>query len=130
MNVLVGYENSSESHRVTELAKRYGKSCNAKIYILTSTPYGPESGVKEYEEAKLKLEQLKGDFIKSGIECQIHLADRSLSPGDDLLEFAESKSIDLIIIGIKKRSRVGKLIMGSTAQYVILESKCPVLTVK
>ncbi|MBT7887657.1 MAG: universal stress protein, partial [Deltaproteobacteria bacterium] len=38
--------------------------------------------------------------------------------------------INEIIIGIKKTSKVGKLVFGSTAQHVILESNCPVVTVK
>jgi nucleotide-binding universal stress UspA family protein len=36
----------------------------------------------------------------------------------------------MIVIGIKRRSRVGKLMFGSNAQYVILEAHCPVLAVK
>ena len=44
--------------------------------------------------------------------------------------FLLENEIDEIVIGIKKRSKVGKLIFGSTAQYVILEAPCPVLTVK
>jgi len=38
--------------------------------------------------------------------------------------------VDEIIVGVKRRSKVGKLLMGSTAQYVILQAPCPVVTVK
>ena len=55
---------------------------------------------------------------------------RGLSPGEDLIEFANENKIDQIVVGVKRRSKVGKLLMGSTAQYVILQAECPVITVK
>jgi nucleotide-binding universal stress UspA family protein len=38
--------------------------------------------------------------------------------------------VDAIIIGVKRRSKVGKLLFGSNAQYVIIKADCPVTTVK
>jgi nucleotide-binding universal stress UspA family protein len=46
------------------------------------------------------------------------------------VQFAEENKIDLIVVGIRRRSRVQKLVFGSNAQYAILEAPCPVLTVK
>ena len=53
-----------------------------------------------------------------------------LEPGEELVQFAVSNRIDEVIIGIRKRSKVGKLLLGSTAQYVILNAPCPVVTTK
>ena len=53
-----------------------------------------------------------------------------MEPGEDLVTFARENNVDEIIIGVRHRSKVGKLVFGSTAQYVILEAHCPVLTVK
>jgi nucleotide-binding universal stress UspA family protein len=64
------------------------------------------------------------------VKCEKHLLMRGNQPGEDLVAFAQENSANLIVIGVKKRSKVGKLMFGSTAQYVILESACPVLAVK
>ncbi len=55
---------------------------------------------------------------------------RGFEAGEDLVRFAKEKDVGEIIIGVRSRSKVGKLLFGSTAQMVILEAHCPVLTVK
>jgi nucleotide-binding universal stress UspA family protein len=55
---------------------------------------------------------------------------RGLTPGEDLVRFAEENQIDRIFVGIEKKSRTSKLILGSTAQFVILKAPCPVITTK
>jgi nucleotide-binding universal stress UspA family protein len=53
-----------------------------------------------------------------------------MSPGEDLVSFAEENDIDQIFIGVEKVSRTQKIIVGSNAQYIILKAPCPVVTVK
>ena len=53
-----------------------------------------------------------------------------MEPGEDIVGFAKDNGADEIIIGVKSRSKVGKLLFGSTAQAVILQAHCPVVTVK
>jgi nucleotide-binding universal stress UspA family protein len=50
--------------------------------------------------------------------------------GEALVEFAKNYKVDEIIIGVRRRSKVGKFFLGSTTQYVILNAPCPVVTVK
>jgi len=47
-----------------------------------------------------------------------------------LVTFAREEQVDEIIIGVKSRSKVGKILFDSTAQAVILTAECPVVTVK
>ena len=47
-----------------------------------------------------------------------------------MLDAAEEHNADLIVIGLRRRTPVGKLIMGSTSQRILLEADCPVLAVK
>jgi nucleotide-binding universal stress UspA family protein len=53
-----------------------------------------------------------------------------LEAGEDLVQLAKENNVDEIIIGVRRRSKVGKLFFGSTAQYVILNAPCPVVSVK
>jgi nucleotide-binding universal stress UspA family protein len=58
------------------------------------------------------------------------LSVRGLEAGEDIVQMAEERKADEIIIGIQRKSKVGKLLFGSTAQYIILRAPCPVLTVQ
>lgn len=51
-------------------------------------------------------------------------------PAEELVHQAETVGAELIVIGLRRRSAVGKLLLGSTAQRLLLESSCPVLCVK
>jgi nucleotide-binding universal stress UspA family protein len=68
--------------------------------------------------------------MEAKIPCETHLSVRGLEAGEDIVQFAEENKIDLIVIAIRRRSKVGKIVFGSTAQYVILKASCPVLSVK
>jgi nucleotide-binding universal stress UspA family protein len=49
---------------------------------------------------------------------------------DELLDAAREVDAEAIVIGIRRRSAVGKMLMGSVAQRVLLEAPCPVIAVK
>jgi len=70
--------------------------------------------------------QLNGD--KSGYETSLVVSSRST--GENLTWFAEIEKIDEIIVGVRRRSKVSKLLMGSTAQHVILNAPCPVVSIR
>lgn len=132
MRILVAYTGGSElDRRVLELAKQHTKVFNATLYIATSLEQvSEESDVKEVERLESHLDYLKTSLSKEGIPCETHLLVRGLTPGEDIVEFAKDHKIDEVFIGIEKTSKVGKLLFGSNAQYIILEAPCPVVSVK
>ena len=130
MKIMVGYDGSNVSKDALTLAKEHAKAFNAFIHIVTSIDKGSEGETDEITDAEGALEYAKSLIDADSVECQTHLLVRGLSTGEDLIDFAKEKEIDEIVIGIKKRSKVGKFLMGSTAQYVILNAECPVLTVR
>ena len=130
MNMLVGYEDSDVARRTLDLAEKYAKVFGAKIYVVISMVGGRDVPQEALDHADQTLEGIKKRFDQAGILCETRLLARGLEPGEDLVRFAEEAGIDQILIGIKKKSKVGKLLFGSNAQYIILNAPCPVITVK
>jgi nucleotide-binding universal stress UspA family protein len=66
----------------------------------------------------------------SEVPWTLHQPVRGRDAAEEVLQAAEDSRADLLVIGLRHRSPVGKLIMGSTAQRVLLDARCPVLAVK
>lgn len=130
MKIVVGYDGTNSAKEALNLAKVHAKAFNASVDVVTSMQKGTESEREEIEQAERGLEYAKSLFEEDAIACSTHLLIRGLSAGEDLVEYAAENQIDEIIVGVKRRSKVGKLLMGSTAQYVILQAECPVVSVK
>jgi nucleotide-binding universal stress UspA family protein len=128
--IAVGYDGSNAAKNALNLTKLHAKAFNAKVYVLTSMVKGSEKHLQEIRNTEHELEYIKSQFDAEKIPCEVHLLIRGLSPGDDLVQFAKDNKVDEIIVGIEKKSKVGKFVFGSNAQYVILEAHCPVVTVK
>jgi nucleotide-binding universal stress UspA family protein len=130
MKILVGYDGTNSAKDALNLAKSHAKAFGASVEVVMSMQKGTESERKEIEQAERGLEYAKTLFEEDNIACNTHLLIRGLSAGEDLVEFANENEVEEILVGVKRRSKVGKLLMGSTAQYVILQAQCPVVTVK
>jgi len=130
MKILVGYDGSNSGKEALDLAKNHAIAFKGEVYVITSMAKGTEKDRQDIEQAKRGLEYAEKLFKENNISCNTHLLIRGLTSGEDLVEFAQENNIDEIIVGVKRRSKVGKLLMGSTAQYVILNAHCPVVTVK
>ena len=66
----------------------------------------------------------------TGVPHEIRQQPSGDEPADQVVDIADEVGADLIVIGMRKRSAVGKLLLGSTAQRILLDARCPVLAVK
>ncbi|MBC8440247.1 MAG: universal stress protein [Deltaproteobacteria bacterium] len=130
MKILVGYKGTDVGKDLMDIAVKHAKAFNGEILIVTSMKGGDKTEGQEFVNAEKNLDQAKAYFDDFGVKSQTHLLVRGFEAGEDIVRFAQEKNIDEIIIGVRSRSKVGKLIFGSTAQVVILDAHCPVLTVK
>ena len=130
MRILVGYDGSNVSKEAIAIAEQHAQVFNGEIILARSMVGGPEVPRRDFEQAENDLEYEKNVLLEKKIPCDSVLSVRGLEAGEDLVQIAEEKKVDEIIIGVRRRSKVGKLIFGSTAQYVILNAPSPVVAVK
>ena len=130
MKILIGYDGSNSAKDALILAKDHAKAFNADVVVITSMVEVNYAQYEDVQQAELGLEYAKTLLEEDNIHCETHLLIRGNSPGEELVQLAEDNQFNEIIVGVRRRSKVGKLLMGSTAQYVILNAPCPVVTIK
>ena len=128
MKIVAGYDGSNLAKEALNLAKEHARAFGAEVDILTSLTQNVQ--ITDIQKAENELENQKTFFEADKISCETHVIVSSLSPGEDLVQFVKDNQVDEIIVGIKRRSKVGKLVFGSTAQYIILYAECPVVAIK
>ncbi len=129
MKILIGYKGVNIGQDLLKLGAEHAKAFNATVLVVTSMLEGTEKDQKKILESENNLDQAQVFFKEQGIACEKHLLIRGMEAGEDIVAFANEKEVDEIIIGVKSRSNIGRLLFGSTAQTVILEADCPVVSV-
>lgn len=116
--------------QVLEVAGKHAKAFHATLLIASSMERASEKDQTDLERIAKDLARVQKEMNAEGIACETHILVRGFTPGEDIVEFAVDQKVDEIIIGIEKKSKVGKLLFGSNAQYIIMEASCPVVSVK
>ncbi len=130
MEIMVGYDDSRVAKDALDIAMQHAQAFNARVHIVTSLVSGIDIPKKEFDRIEKKLEYAESLFKDKKIPCKTHLLVRGLQAGEDLIKLANETDIDEIVVGVKRRSKVGKFLFGSTTQYIILHATCPVVTIK
>ena len=131
MKILVGYDGSEPARRALDVAKEHARAFKAdKVYVVACLEGFPQDQVKHIRETEKILAEAKEALEKEGLPVETQMLTKSLSAGEGLVDFAKENNVNEVIIGVVRTSKVGKLLFGSTAQFVILNAPCPVQTVK
>ena len=130
MKILVGFDGTNMAKAAIALAEEHARAFGATIILAYSMVGGPEVPRRDFEIAENSLEHEKNVLLDKNIPCETIMSVRGLEAGEDLVQLANEKQVDEVIIGVRRRSKVGKIIFGSTAQFVVLNAPCPVVTVK
>lgn len=128
MTVLVAYVPRPEGQAALDKGMEIAKRRNEHLLVVNASPGGKKedpafADVQDFE----RVEQLLRD---SGLNAELKQFVRGKTAVEEIEAMVETLPVSLLVIGLRKRSPVGKLIMGSVAQELLLSVPCPVLAVK
>ena len=126
--IVVGYVPKPEGDAALDQAIAEAKLRDAKLVVVNSQRGGPET--EQVEQAEAEFATVRGRLEAAGVAFDLRQLVRGFEPAEDLISIAEANSADLIVIGLRRRTPVGKLILGSNAQRILLDAHCPVMAVK
>ena len=128
--IVAAVDDEDRMERIVSFAAEEAKLREKSLSIVHSMYGGDRTTQKDVERARELLERAEEVAKEYGVEVETHLLVRGLEPADDIITFSEENNADLIVMGVRKRSPVGKLLFGSVAQRVILNTDIPVICIK
>ena len=130
MRIVAGFLRSPEGKAALDRAVEETRRSGGELLVIHSMRGGTRDELKEVIEYREEFERLGERLEGEGITYRLVEYARGQSPAQDLIDAAEEHEADLIVIGVRQRSPVGKLVLGSNAQEVLLQARCDVLAVK
>ena len=115
--IVVGYSAKPEGRAALQRALSEAKLRGAALVVVDTSP-------------EVETDDLAARLGASGVSYEIRTPADVHDSAEELIRIAETTAADFIVIGLRRRSPVGKLLLGSNAQRVLLDAACPVLAVK
>ena len=128
--VVVGYVPKPEGEAALSRAIDEAKLRGTKLVVVNSHRGGQEFDGEAARRAEQDMDAVRSRLEEAGVAYDLRQLVRGFEPAEDLVNIAEANDAELIVIGLRRRSPVGKLILGSNAQRILLDAHCPVLAVK
>ena len=130
MAVVVGYVPTKEGRAALRVAAEESRRRRAKLIVVSSNKGGRTFDAEEAQRFEIALSQAQRMLTDHGVDHEERQLVRGNEPAEDLIAVAEEVNAEFIVIGLRRRTPVGKLLLGSNAQRILLDASCPVLAVK
>ena len=128
--IVVGYVPKAEGRAALRRAAEEARLRGAHLVVINSARGGRDFDADEAVRSDAELDAVRSQLAEVGVDAEVRQLVRGLDAAEDLIAVAKETSADLIVIGLRRRTPVGKLILGSNAQRILLDAPCPVLAVK
>lgn len=128
MTIVVGYIPSEEGEAALSRAIEEATQRQSRLVVVNSS-----KGDRLVDDRLIDAKQhheLEARLTQSGLDFWIERQSQGIDAADQILQVSEAQRAELIVIGLRKRTAMGKFIMGSVAQRVLLQAGCPVLSLK
>jgi nucleotide-binding universal stress UspA family protein len=128
MTILVAYVPRPEGQAALDKGIELAKRDQERLVVVNAGPGGrkEDSSLADVQDVERIEELLAG----AGVNAEFKQFVRGDSAIAEIEALVDSLQVSLLVIGLRKRTAVGKLILGSVAQSLLLTVPCPVLAVK
>jgi nucleotide-binding universal stress UspA family protein len=130
VKIVVGYVDTPEGHAALSRAIEETRLRGGELIVVHSMRGGTRDEADQARHYREEMERVDTRLAAEGIKHQVRELVLGRSPSEDLVALAEEEKAELVVIGIRRRSPVGKLVLGSNAQDILLRAECAVLAVK
>ena len=128
MKILVGYIPTPEGLAALEWATQHAADTGNTLAVLNTAKNG------DYSDPQFATSQdmdaIEADLARRGVAYELVRPTDGAPAADAILRAAGEIDAGMIVIGLRRRSAVGKLIFGSSAQAILIGADCPVVGVK
>ncbi|WP_422115949.1 universal stress protein [Brachybacterium sp. UNK5269] len=124
--ILLAYVPSATSEAALEFAVEEARRRSASLLVLASERAPDPRKARGVSDHRPLQERL----AETGLEVELRTVPKRDDPADDILDAVEHDDVDLVVLGIRKRTPIGKILLGSTSQRVAIECPVPVVLVK
>ena len=83
-----------------------------------------------HRAAEEQLDRVRRDLEELGLAAEVRRIEEGNDSAEAMLDVAAEVDASVIVIGLRHRTPVGKLLLGSNAQRILIDARCPVLAVK
>lgn len=128
MTVLVGYV--PNGYGEAALTAAVGEARRRREHLLVVNMSRDDVLADAHRADEEQLARLRRDLDELGLDAEVRRIEQGNDPAEAILWVAAEVEASVIVIGLRHRTPVGKLIMGSVAQRILLDAGCPVLAVK
>ena len=128
MTVLLAWIHTPEGDAALAAAVQEARSRATGAVVVNVTR--PVAEVNAPMSAEQGLDAVAALFQRAGVEVEVRQLPASLDRAGDILAVVSEIQPELVVIGMRRRSPVGELMLGGTPQRIIRSAECPVLVVK
>ncbi|TMT86933.1 universal stress protein [Haloterrigena sp. H1] len=134
-DLLLATDGSDAAHRATEQGIELAAQLDATLHVLSVSEDGPQAENKQdrlrtdpEEEAATAADEAKEAADREGVDATTDI--RHGVPQEQIVDYAETNPVDMVIVGTAGRSGLDHLLSGSVAEEIVRNSPVPVLTVR
>lgn len=129
MKIVMGFVLRPEGWAALDRAIDEARRRDAHLFVLHSMRGGERDDMEQVLSYREALEEVEARLQDAGVKHTVREFVRGATVSEDVLDLVREEDVDLVVIGLRRRSPVGKLLLGSHAQEILLKSPVPVLAV-